>query len=197
MPDYGNGQIYMIWSPNTDKVYIGSTTQPLHKRFYEHWHCPYKHTSAHEVIDCGDAKIELVEDYPCASKTELNRREGQVIRERACVNRCVAGRTKKEYRQEKKDQIAEQMKVYRQEKKDQIAEQKKVYRQENKDQIAARSKEYRQEKKDQIAEQKKVYRQENKDQIAEQKKVYQQRPEVKSRRNELARQRRALKKESA
>jgi len=147
-------------TPHTDEVYIGSTTQPLHKRFYDHCHgSANKRTTANTIIDCGDAKIELIEAYPCASKSELDRREGQIIRERNCVNKIVAGRTAAEYRQEKKDEIAAQRKVYRQEKKDEIAARNKAYRQQKKDEIAAK------------------------------KKAYEQRPEVKARRNELARSR--------
>jgi predicted GIY-YIG superfamily endonuclease len=132
MPNYHNGQIYMIWSPHTDKVYIGSTTQPLHKRFYDHCHgSANKRTTANTIIDCGDAKIELIEAYPCESKSELDRREGQIIRERNCVNKVVAGRTAAEYRQEKKDEIAKRMKAYRQipEVKAHTSVQKKEYEQ--------------------------------------------------------------------
>jgi predicted GIY-YIG superfamily endonuclease len=34
--DYKNGKIYCIRSHKSNDVYIGSTTQPLHKRFYHH-----------------------------------------------------------------------------------------------------------------------------------------------------------------
>ena len=33
---YNNGKIYKIVSDSTDKIYVGSTTQPLSKRHYEH-----------------------------------------------------------------------------------------------------------------------------------------------------------------
>ena len=36
MPNYSEGKIYAIRSHQTDRVYVGSTTQPLSKRFYEH-----------------------------------------------------------------------------------------------------------------------------------------------------------------
>ena len=34
--DYTNGKIYVMRSNKTDKIYIGSTTQPLFKRFFQH-----------------------------------------------------------------------------------------------------------------------------------------------------------------
>jgi hypothetical protein len=94
---YANGQIYAIRSHQTDLIYIGSTTQPLHKRFYEH-NRSKKTVSSKEIMKYEDAYIELIEDFPCNSKKELNRREGHHIRNTEnCVNKCVAGRTKKEW----------------------------------------------------------------------------------------------------
>ena len=98
MPDYKNGKIYQILSPNTDKVYIGSTTQPLHKRFYEHKSKvtkPDHYRASCEVIKAGDAKIELIEEYPCENKMELERREGQISRttQNVCYNKYHAGQT--------------------------------------------------------------------------------------------------------
>ena len=132
MPDYAKGQIYMIWSPNTDQVYVGSTTQPLHKRFYEHHHKDYKKCSAYKVIDCGGAKIELIEDYPCASRKELTRREGQIMRAHNCVNQQVAGRTQKEWEQDNK----EHRKAYRDNNKEKIAQRDKTYYEKNKEKCA-------------------------------------------------------------
>jgi len=205
MPNYENGQIYMIWSPHTDKVYIGSTTQPLHKRFHDHKHNHRSSTTAQEIIDCDDARIELIEDYPCANKGELNKREGQLIRERAsdCVNKIVAGRTRAEYRQDNREAIAEDKKAYQQrpEVKVRTAERLKAYRQipEVKAHNAERQKAHRErpEVKVHNAERQKAHRErpEVKVHNAERKKAYEQRPEVKERRNELARQRRQRKKE--
>jgi predicted GIY-YIG superfamily endonuclease len=37
MPDYSKGQIYTIRNRNDDKkIYVGSTLQPLYKRFHQH-----------------------------------------------------------------------------------------------------------------------------------------------------------------
>ena len=37
MPDYSKGQIYTIRNRNDDtKIYVGSSIQPLYKRFHQH-----------------------------------------------------------------------------------------------------------------------------------------------------------------
>ena len=76
---YSNGVIYTIRSYLTNKYYIGSTCSPLYKRFYEHkqvWRSHNKnykkYGSSCKMIDYGDAYIELLENYPCNSKNELN-----------------------------------------------------------------------------------------------------------------------------
>ena len=46
-----------------------------------------------------DCKIELIELCPCNSKEELLRREGDIIQSIPCVNKQIAGRTRKEYSQ--------------------------------------------------------------------------------------------------
>jgi hypothetical protein len=38
--------------------------------------------------------IELYENYSCSSKEELNRREGEIIRDIGNLNHVIAGRTK-------------------------------------------------------------------------------------------------------
>lgn len=96
MPDYSKAKIYQIISPNYPLPYIGSTTQPLYKRMVNH-RAPSATCSSRIVIDAGDAYIELIEEFPCENKEQLNKREGEVIRERECVNRKVEGRTRSQW----------------------------------------------------------------------------------------------------
>ena len=114
--DYANGQIYAIRSHLTDQIYIGSTAQPLHKRFYQHKTHSNTCTSL-EIIKHGDAYIELLENFPCQSKKELNRREGQHIRNSEnCVNKNIAGRTPQEscaqYYVAHQAKLCEKQKIY-------------------------------------------------------------------------------------
>ena len=74
MPDYQNGKIYKIVSPsNPDMLpYFGATTQRLCSRMNGHRRSDQMCQSS-VLIGCGDAKIVLVENYPCNSKEELSR----------------------------------------------------------------------------------------------------------------------------
>jgi hypothetical protein len=110
MPNYANAKIYQVISPNHPVPYIGSTTSPLYKRLSQHK--AYHRCSARIVIDAGDAYIELIEEYPCENKEQLNKREGEVIRERECVNQRIAGRTHKEYRDSHPEAATAQWKAY-------------------------------------------------------------------------------------
>ena len=84
---YQRGKIYCLRSHQTDLVYIGSTVQSLSKRIgghradYRNWlKGNYHYVTSFEIVKYDDAYIELVEDYPCNTRAELARREGQVMR---------------------------------------------------------------------------------------------------------------------
>ena len=100
--NFQNGKIYAIRSHQTEQIYIGSTTQPLYKRFHRH---KTMYCSSKEIMKYPDCYIELLENYACADKNELNRREGELIRLHNSVNKNIAGRTKAEYREEHKTEI--------------------------------------------------------------------------------------------
>jgi hypothetical protein len=103
MPDYSKGKIYKIWSAQTDKVYIGSTTQALSKRMSGH-RASYRkkrsngipYTTSCQILDHDDAKIELIENCPCDSREHLLVREGYYIRSLDCVNKCIPAEIPKE-----------------------------------------------------------------------------------------------------
>jgi hypothetical protein len=129
MPNYANGKIYQIISPNHPVPYIGSTTQPLCKRMVEHRkpsHWP--NCSSRILIQAGDAYIELIEEFPCDNKEQLNKREGELIREMECVNHHVAGRTQKEWYEDNKEAVNARHKVYREANKEAINARLRAYR---------------------------------------------------------------------
>ena len=96
--DYNNGKVYTIRSRSRpDLVYVGSTTQTLSVRYAGHKR--KNNTSSRQIIDIRDSYIELYEAYPCNNREELTKREGEVIRSMDCVNKNIAGRTPKEYRE--------------------------------------------------------------------------------------------------
>ena len=207
---YNNSKIYKIWSPSRDDlVYYGSTYQSLsqrmsiHRSNYRRWkEGKYHNVSSFKIFEeCDDYRIELVENYPCSNKEELNAREGYYIRNNTCVNKVVPDRTKKEYRIDNKEKIKEQSKQYRenhkeeikqyyQDNKEELKDQSKQYYEANKEKIDEKHKKYYQEHK----EQKKQYREANKDEINEKHKQYHaaNREKINARRREL----RKLKKEN-
>ena len=172
MPDYTNGKIYTIRCKTDDNlIYVGSTIQSLPVRFGGH-----KKDSKRErnqsillyskIEDWNDWYIELYETYPCNNVQELKKREGEIIRQIGTLNREVAGRTKKEYRQENKEKCRERDRLYEIKNADKIRERKQEYYENNKERI----KQYYEENKEKIKERKKSYYEKNKDKIKERKK---------------------------
>jgi hypothetical protein len=103
MPDYSNGKIYKLVSDKTDMIYIGSTTTNLNIRLSAHKSYFNKNmgyvTSKKLFKLYGNISIELIKLFPCNCKKELEKEEGKYIRQykNICVNKLIAGRTKKEY----------------------------------------------------------------------------------------------------
>ena len=165
MVNYQNGKIYTIRSFQTDDIYIGSTCNPLYKRFYKHkinyklWKENKTHyTSSFELLQYDDAYIELLEEYKCNTKQELNRKEGEIIRKTEnCVNKQIAGRTSKEY-----------LKEYYEDNKEHYKENNKKYREKNKEY----QKEWIEKNKEKMKEYMKEYRKKNKEKQKEYMKKY-------------------------
>jgi hypothetical protein len=117
MNKYINGKIYALVSESAQVVYYGSTIQRLSQRKGEHirdyknhlyndgWKC-----SSFEVLKHGDAKIILIEEFPCKSRLELEQREGHWQLNNNCTNINRAGRNIKEYR--KTPEYREKHKLY-------------------------------------------------------------------------------------
>ena len=154
---YQSGKIYTLRSPNTDKYYIGSTIKKyLCNRLSEH-NADYKrflsgehrNMTSFEIIKLGDVYIELLEIFPCNTKLELNKREGELIREHKnnCVNKMVAGRTGKEYNIECIEKRKEISKKYRENNPEKVKEackkQHKKQYEKNSDYIKNKVSEYR------------------------------------------------------
>jgi hypothetical protein len=111
MVNYGNSKIYRVINLINLKTYIGGTTKDLKHRITEiineHFlklyvnnkECffindPLEFFSDIQETNFNDLKavknylrIELIEDYPCDSKQELNERVKLYIDENECVNK--------------------------------------------------------------------------------------------------------------
>ena len=89
---YDNGKIYKLICDD-DHYYIGSTTQKLNHRFNNHKTSAKTGTSkAYTYINSigwDKVKIELVEDFPCTIKSELNTREEYYISKSKSDQLCL------------------------------------------------------------------------------------------------------------
>ena len=94
--DYKNGKIYKLVCSETNKIYIGSTCQPLFKRKYGHKSqikkkCKFQNVSYKDFIE---PEIFLIEDFPCERKEQLLARERYYIENIECVNIEIPRSTK-------------------------------------------------------------------------------------------------------
>jgi hypothetical protein len=133
MVNYQNGKIYKIVSSQTDKVYIGSTTKDKlcqrmagHRGSYKSYlKDEHNYITSFEIIKHEDAKIILIEAFPCNNSDELHARERYYIENtNNCVNKQVPSSNKKEsdkrYYEMNKEQINEKNKEYYENNKEQI-----------------------------------------------------------------------------
>jgi hypothetical protein len=124
MVNYQSGKIYRI--DGGGLTYIGSTTKnylcdrlALHKSDYNRFLIGKRnYITSFEILKTDNYRIELIESFPCDSKDELTAREGHFIRTMDCVNNQIAGRTKKEYYQDNKNEISQRHKQYYQDNKE-------------------------------------------------------------------------------
>tara|TARA_R110000772_G_scaffold268400_1_gene395280 strand:+ start:120 stop:725 length:606 start_codon:yes stop_codon:yes gene_type:complete len=103
--DYKNGKIYKIVCNVTGKQYIGSTTQTLVQRLTKH-RGYYRErlkdmlnrrlASSWKIIENGDYRIILIQDYPCERKEQLLMRERFFIENLECVNKTCPIRSREE-----------------------------------------------------------------------------------------------------
>lgn len=116
--EYKNSKIYKLISNNSNRIYIGSTTQKLSKRKSKHksnyimWKKnTYSYVTSFDIIDDGDIDIILIEDYPCIRKEQLHARERHFIESLTCVNKRVPGRTRQEYRRDNLELVRKNRKI--------------------------------------------------------------------------------------
>ena len=167
MVNYLASKIYTVRCRNDNSlIYVGSTTCKLTDRFSQHKNGTNLTTLNRYIKDnCnGDWSnwyIELHEEFSCRNKEELLKREGEVIREIATINKNIAGRTKKEWYLDNSDKVSKQHKEYYTNNTDKISKQHKEYYTNNTDKILEQKKQYYNENTDKIADYKKKYYNDN------------------------------------
>lgn len=167
MPDYKKSKIYKICDLNEEMIYIGSTVKKLYERLSQHKYNYKKYLEDKKIIPSTvfkifekygleNCKIYLLEEFPCENKEQLLKKEGEYIKNINCVNKCIAGRTEKEWKEDNKEKIKILLKEYKKNNRKKINEYLNEYYHKNKEKINNRNKEY-----------KKKYFEENKDILKE------------------------------
>ena len=169
--NYQNGKIYCIRNWVDDDIYIGSSCQPLSKRMAWHRQSTRKEAKKHfklytkmNELGIDNFYIELYEKYPCDSKEELFRKEGETIRQlQPTLNNKIQGRTLQEWLKDTEDYRKEDRKQRYEKNRDVILEKKKIYYEERRDEIYEKNKERFEQNKQKYYENVKKKRQDNKD----------------------------------
>jgi hypothetical protein len=183
MNKYDRGKIYRIVAADGTQ-YIGSTVDTImsrfgnHRRMYSSWKAgnvkrPCATTRLFDKYGLENCKIELIENFPCGSKKELDQREGEIIKADNCINKVVAGRSGVEYRKDNREELNQKNKAYYEENKNKEIERVQNYYRENtearKQYAKTREQNFTDEEKQLRNEQKKKWREENADKVKEQK----------------------------
>jgi len=170
MPDYSKSKIYKIYNDSIpDKVYYGSTINTLVKRLGQHKDNFSKCTSKQLF---PNAKIVLVEKFPCNDKDELTKRERWYIENNECVNKYIPGRTQKEWREDNKDKVKKEQKKYYETNKDKLKKRNKQWKENNKEYLKKWFKQWREDNKEYEKQEQKKWREDNKEKIKEQQQKY-------------------------
>jgi len=150
MAEYQQGMIYQIISDMTDRIYIGSTTN-LKQRWNSHRYTYKSKTDTYssfilfDLVGVENCRIETIHLFPCHSKQELEREEGdiQLMFKDIIVNKIIAGRTSNErYSREYYLQNRDKQKEYYFKNRDKIKEYNRNYNLDNVDKIRENYKEY-------------------------------------------------------
>ena len=176
---FDNAKIYKIVDNSNENIYIGSTCRTLNVRLSDH-KSDYKrflrglacNTRSFEIIKNDNYEIKLLETCEVKTKQELFARERFYIENNNCLNKCIPGRTFKEYYYNNKEKIKENKKEYYHKNKEKIKENKKEYYDNNKEKIKENKKEYYDKNKEKIKESQKEYYDDNKENRKEYIKSY-------------------------
>jgi exonuclease VII large subunit len=145
-----------------------------HRSAYRKWLADNSSTyyTSFEILQHGDAYIELLEACPSESHEELHRREGELIREHDCVNKVIPGRTSQEYYRDNTERLkqyrldnAEHTKQYYQDNAEHLKQYGKQYRQDNAERIKQRNKQNYRDNVELLKQRMKKYQRDNVERI--------------------------------
>ena len=162
MVDYKNGKIYKLICDNNDLVYIGSTSQKyLSSRLAQH-NATKNRCCSKQLIEAGNMRIVLIENYPCESRDQLRMREEYHMSNMDCINiqkayesPAEAKERQKQYGIDNRDKILEKKRIYVARTKDQKKEYDRINYLKNREFKLAQVKKYNELNKDTITEKRK------------------------------------------
>ena len=161
-------KVYQICSDVGELIYVGSTRQPLHKRFHQHKRKSERCSSKllFEKYGADTCRIILIEEYVVTSREEQLRWEQFHINElkERIVNKCNAYQTEEElrdYQKKYREAYAEETRAYKkkyyEERAEEILTRQKQYREVHTEGIRIRNKKYREAHAEEIKAKKKKY----------------------------------------
>jgi hypothetical protein len=169
MTDYQQGKIYRLYSPSRADVgvYYGSTVQKLYQRLCGHK--AKKKCSSISIIEIEDAVIELVEDFPCNNKKELEAREYWFIQNNECVNKNKGDFNRKkyikEYNEKNREELKEKRKEFYEKNREEVNRKNREYSEKNREKNKEYCKEFYEKNKEEILRKQKERREKNKEEI--------------------------------
>ena len=92
MTNFQNGKIFQLFEGHSGQFLYGATcinqlSTLLATYRYRNRKGQLKKTYVSEILNCGKAKIKLVEMFPCDSNDELQARLEMYIQEYDCINK--------------------------------------------------------------------------------------------------------------
>ena len=181
-PNYENGKVYVVRNTTNSKLYVGSTVRTLAQRMAEHRiqaknGLIFPFYSAMREIGIEKFYIELLADYKCDRKEQLNKEEGRHMRELNALvpngyNQILAGRSMIEWNAENAEAIKAKRKefnIVHKEKRDAFS---RAYHKDNIEAIHERHKQYQIDNAEAIKTRNKQRRDANAEKVKECNRAY-------------------------
>jgi hypothetical protein len=118
--------IYQITCNITNECYYGSTCQIIKERI--RGHKKDRDCASVHILDRNDYKVDILETLENCSKLQAEQRESYYQRNFDCINKNIARRTQKEYREDNRESRKKQQKEYRELNREKLKEYYEVNR---------------------------------------------------------------------
>ena len=136
--------IYLLKSPQTDKVYIGHTHKSLSARLYKHKMYKPNYISSWEIVQYDDCGIECLETIESDNFDDIIEAEGKHQQQYSnCVNKCINGKEHREkymneYKIQHKEETRKKNREWYSSHKEYRKEYNELYREKNKEILKAK-----------------------------------------------------------